>query len=409
MSDAISSRRERIAVDEALQIILQHMPRWPATRVALADALGAVLAEPLVAERDQPPFDRVTMDGIAIASSALAAGRREFRSDGVQAAGAPALRLQATDHCLEVMTGGVLPAGTDTVVPVERIARSDGAVTLEPGYEPAAGQFIHRRGSDHRQGTVLLPAGQRIGPPEMAILTIGGRADVAITRPPRIAVISTGDELVPAGAPIEDYQIRSSNDRAIEAALRRRGFTQVSRVLLRDDPELLKREIGRLHESSDLLILSGGVSMGQFDHVPATLAALGVQVLFHKVRQRPGLPMWFGRDDRGRVVFALPGNPVSSLVCLVRYVLPGLDAALGAEPGAQAWLKLAEDVDFAPDLTLFLPVTLTWNEDGAVRANPKPTNTSGDFVALGGTDGFVELPRGREHFPAGYAAKFFAW
>lgn len=409
MTEATTPKRERIAVDEALQIIVDHMPRWPATRVTLADALGAVLREPLVAERDQPPFDRVTMDGIAIASPALAAGRREFRIGGVQAAGAPALRLDSTDQCLEVMTGAVLPAGADTVVPVERIARSEAAVTLEPGYEPRAGQFIHRRGSDHRQGAVLLPAGRRIGPPEMAILTVGGHADVAITRPPRIAVISTGDELVPAGEPIEDYQIRSSNDRAIEAALRRRYFTQVSRVLLRDDPELLKREIGRLHESSDLLILSGGVSMGQFDHVPATLAALGVQVLFHKVMQRPGLPIWFGRDDRGKVAFALPGNPVSSLICLVRYVLPGLDAALGAAPGAQAWLKLAEDVDFTPDLTLFLPVTLAWNEDGEVRGSPKSTNTSGDFVALGGTDGFVELPRGRDHFPAGYAAKFFAW
>ncbi len=368
-----------------------------------------MLREPIIAERDQPPFDRVTMDGVAIASTALAAGRREFRIAGMQGAGTRAGRLRSDDQCLEVMTGGVLPDGADTVVPVERISVDAGLATLEGGYTPQPGQCIHRRGSDHRQGSVLLPAGHRIGPPEMAILTLGGSAEVSVSHSPHIAVVSTGDELVESGEPIADFQIRSSNDRAIEAALRKRSFSRVTRTLLPDDPSVLEREIARLLAASDVLVLSGGVSMGQFDHVPATLAALGVKVLFHKVTQRPGLPMWFGCDPNGKLVFALPGNPVSSLVCLVRYVAPALEAAMGATARPPVYLKLADAVDFAPDLTLFLPAEIAWNTGGEACALPRPTNTSGDFVALGGTDGFVELPRGREHFPAGFAAQFFSW
>jgi molybdopterin molybdotransferase len=409
MGSACADVRHRISVDEAERLVLECMPRWPAVRVALADAVGCVLRETIVAERDQPPFDRVTMDGIAISSRAWLAGRREFRVTGTQGAGTAALSLGGEERCVEVMTGGVLPSGADTIVPVERTRRTGDQVSVQHVYEARAGQFIHRRGSDHRRGAALLDPGTVIGAPEAAILTIGGHAEVEVTRPPRIAVASTGNELVDAGQPIADFQIRASNDRAIAAALQRRGFSHVSRVTLRDDPDLLRGEIARLHEASDLLILSGGVSMGQFDHVPATLVELGVTAVFHKVTQRPGMPMWFGRDAAGKAVFALPGNPVSSLVCLVRYVLPGIEAAMGATPGPIMRVPLGAAVDVMADLTHFLAVRLAWADDGTVTASPKPTNTSGDFVSLRGTDGCVELPRGRDRFPAGFAAKFFRW
>jgi molybdopterin molybdotransferase len=399
----------KVSVAEATRLILATVPAWPAVRVPLADAVGGVLREEIVAERDQPPFDRVTMDGIAVSSAALQSGCRRFRAPGPHGAGAAALHVGASDECIEVMTGSVLPVGTDTVIPVERIRRSGATADIEAGYVATPGQCIHRRGTDHARGHVLLSPGITLGPAEMPLLTIGGKADVAITRWPRISVISTGDELVEAGAPIADYQVRSSNDRALEAALRRRGFLQVRRVTLRDDPQALQQEIGRLHAESDLLVLSGGVSMGQFDHVPQTLAALGVSVVFHKVMQRPGLPMWFGRDAQGKVVFALPGNPVSSLVCLVRYVLPGLAAAMGETPRPLPHVRLASAVEFRPDLTWFLPVNLAWSEAGDVTVIPRPTNTSGDFVSLRGTDGFVELPRGQDLFPAGFPAPFYNW
>lgn len=399
--------RQRIDVAEAERLIVESMPRWPATRVPLAEALHCVLRETLLAERDQPPFDRVTMDGIAISAASIAGARREFRVIGTQGAGHAGLALNEAGECIEVMTGGVLPAGADAIVPVERITRTSDRAILEPGYSARPGQFIHRRGSDHARGAALLAPGTMIGPAEMAILTIGGRSDVAVTRAPRIGIVSTGDELVAPGEPIEDCQIRSSNDLALEGALRRRGFTQTTRVILRDEPELLRREIGHLHAASDVLVLSGGVSMGRYDHVPGTLNALGVEAVFHKVLQRPGLPLWFGLDAAGKAVFALPGNPVSSLVCLVRYVLPGLAAALGANARLPLPVRLGEDFDFEPDLTCFLPVVLDEREPGV--ALPRPTNTSGDFIALGGTDGFVEIPRGASHFPAGFVVPFHSW
>ena len=399
----------RISVAEAETLIRSNLPRWPAERVPLALAPGRILRESIRAERDQPPFDRVTMDGIAIRHADWLAGTRRFRVTGTQGAGSSQLALAQAGDCIAVMTGSALPAGADCIVPVERLVRSEAEAQLKDGYVASAGSSIHRRGSDHPQGAVLLEPGTVLGPAEVAILTLGGNADVAVSRPPRIAIASTGDELVPAGAPIGDFEIRASNDRAIEAALRRRGHGVHSCVLLRDDPALLAREIGRQLASSDVLILSGGVSMGEFDHVPATLAALGVEAVFHKVTQRPGLPLWFGRTRDEKLVFALPGNPVSSLVCTARYVLPALDIALGAAAEVPRYAVLASAVEFRPDLTYFLPVTLASEASGTVRAVPQPTNTSGDFVALRGTDGVVELPRGQDLFPAGFSARFHSW
>jgi molybdopterin molybdotransferase len=404
----VTTARERIDVAEAAALIAAHVPPRPTTRVPLDQAAGEYLRETVHAERDQPPFDRVTMDGFAVRHAALAAGQRRFRVTAQQAAGEPAATLAADGDCVWIMTGAALPAGADTIVPIERTRRDGDTLVIEDGYAAAAGQFVHPTGSDHRHGAALLAPGTHLGPPEMAVLTIGGTADVAIAARPAIAVIATGDELVEAGAPLTPFRIRSSNDRAVIAALAAAGFRGTTRVHLPDNPAVLAREIDRLLGLNDVLVLSGGVSLGEFDHVPRTLAALGVEVVFHKVRQRPGMPFWFGMAPGGKPVFALPGNPVSTLVCLVRYVRPALLASLGSTAGGRH-VALASAVDFTPDLTCFLPVRLLHADDGSVRAEPCPTNTSGDFVALAGTDGFVELPRGGRHFPAGHAARFHAW
>jgi len=398
----------RIEAGEAAALIDARMPTYPTERVPLERAQGRVLREQLVAERDQPPFDRVTMDGIAIDSAALANERRQFKLRGIQGAGAEAIPLGDAEHCVEIMTGAMLPPDADTVVPVERISCNAEIVTLEEGYAPDPGQFIHRTGSDHAAGQPLLQPGCVIGATEMAVLTITGKTDIEVARWPDIAVISTGDELVDAGKPLEPFQIRSSNGHAIVAALEKRGCRSNRRAHLLDDPTQLRESIGRMHEDHDVLILSGGVSMGKYDYVPQIMDELGVELVFHKILQRPGLPMWFGVSAAGKPIFALPGNPVSTLVCTIRYVLPAIRRAMGAREPTHA-LQLAEPVHFAPDLTCFLPVQLTHAATGAVLAQPKPTNTSGDFISLAGTDGFVELPRGRDDFSAGYAADFFAW
>jgi molybdopterin molybdotransferase len=401
--------RRRIDVEEACALIRERLHDWGAVRIPIDAAQGEVLRQTVAAERDQPPFDRVTMDGIAIRHSAYAAGLRTFAVAGTQGAGSAAVTLPDEQGCVVIMTGAALPPGTDTVVPVERITRDGAQATVEGDYRPVAGQFIHRRASDHSQGATLLAPGITLGAPELAILTVGGSDSVEVSRRPAIAIISTGDELVEVGQPLGPNQIRASNDRAIAAALAHRGFLDCDRRHLPDDPAVLERELGQLLAEQDVLILTGGVSMGEFDYVPRVLQTLGMDVIFHKVLQRPGMPMWFGVSPNGKPVFALPGNPVSSLVCLVRYVAPALVAALGATPGPEHRVRLAQAVRFEPDLTYFLPVTLDYTTDGQCVAMPKPTNTSGDFVALGGTSGFVELPRGRTDFPAGYVAAFFPW
>lgn len=401
--------RRRIDVAEAAALVASRLPDYPAVEIALADAQGCILREDLHAERDQPPFHRVTMDGIAIRQAGLAAGHRRFRIGGTQAAGAAALALGADDACVEIMTGAMLPDDADTIVPVERIDVSDGCATLEAGYVPEAGQFIHRRGSDHSGGEVILESGVRIGVPEMPVLTVAGKATVRVAQWPRVAVVSTGDELVDIGVPMADFQIRSSNDWAIAAALHRRGCDRITRARLPDDLAAMRTAVKALHDENDVLVLSGGVSMGKYDYVPQIMTELGVELVFHKVLQRPGLPMWFGVSAANKPVFALPGNPVSSLVCFIRYACPALLESLGARPFEPPCVKLAAPFRFEPDLTCFLPVVLQHTNEGEQLAVAQPTNTSGDFVGLAGSDGVVELARGQAEFPAGFAAPFYRW
>jgi molybdopterin molybdotransferase len=368
-----------------------------------------VLAEDVAAERDQPPFDRVTMDGIAVAFREWQDGRRKFTVVGTQAAGAPPLAVTAPDQCVEVMTGTVLPTGTDTVIPVERIARTGTAADVAADAVVKAEQFVHRRGSDRDAGSLVLRAGIRLGPPEIAVLAGAGRASARVAELPRVAVISTGDELIDAGKPIAAHQIRSTNDRAIEASLTRHRLGVVTRARLRDDANALAVAIDRLDSELDALVLSGGVSMGQFDFVPSVLEELGAKLVLHRIEQRPGRPMWFGVSARGKPIFALPGNPVSTLVCATRYLLPALRTATGLAPAPPERVELTAPVDGSPTLTYFVPVTLSSSAQGTLLAQPHPTNTSGDFVALAGTDGFVELAAKRGTYPAGTVARLFRW
>jgi molybdopterin molybdotransferase len=273
----------------------------------------------------------------------------------------------------------------------------------------AARQFVHPRGSDRVAGSVVLSAGTRIGPPEMAVLASAGRGTVAVAALPHVAVVSTGDELVDVDEPVADYQIRSSNDRAVEASLARANLAKVARSRLSDDAAALRIAISRLDERADALVLSGGVSMGQFDFVPRVLEELGAKLVFHRIRQRPGKPMWFGLSARGKPIFALPGNPVSTLVCTARYLLPALRVAAGLAPPRNELVELAAPVDASKELTVFMPVTLSWSQRGTAIATPRPTNTSGDFTALAGTDGFVELAAQAHPHAAGTVARLFRW
>jgi len=397
-----------IATAEALNAILAAMPASETESMAVNAAIGRILQQRVVAERDQPPFDRVMMDGIAIAYADFNAGKREFPIQDAQAAGDAQLTLES-GQCIEIMTGASLPHGTDCIVPVERITVSDGNANIEAGYTAADRQFIHARGSDHEQGVQLLSPGARISPMDIAVISSCGLTEVAVSRLPIIRVISTGNELVPAGEPIEPHEIRMSNGPAVIAMLEQYGYSDCEHDHLVDEPALLEKRIGEHLDDADVLILSGGVSMGKADYVPQVLENLGVKVVFHKISQRPGKPMWFGVGPQGQTVFALPGNPVSTLVCCRQYVIPALSKASGVRETPPEFAALTQDVTFKPKLTCFLPVKLLSNTGGQVLAMPVHTNTSGDFASLSATDGFIELALEETSFPAGTAAKLHRW
>jgi molybdopterin molybdotransferase len=304
------------------------------------------------------------------------------------------------------MTGAACPDGADTIVPVERLEVQGDAVVVTASAVTAR-QFIHARGSDGRRGDVLLAPGVRLGPAEIAVLASAGRADASVAVVPRVAAVSTGDELVAPGEPVAPHQIRSSNDYAIAASLQRCALATITRVRLKDDPDTMLAAVRSLHESHDALILSGGVSMGEFDFVPGVMKSLGAELVFHRIRQKPGRPMWFGVSSARKPIFALPGNPVSTLVCLTRYVAPALRYSAGAPDAPPERVRLTERVVGPADLTYFLPVKLGSSSEGVALAEPRPTNTSGDFVSLAGTDGFVELPPGTH--AAGTVARLYRW
>ena len=398
-----------ISPSQAEHLIEQQLTCLPIESLPLVQCVGAVLRENIYAERDHPPFDRVSMDGIAIDSHAVATGQREFVIQGVQAAGDPPLTLTSTQHAIEIMTGAVLPLRCDAVVPVEQIRLGDGRATLLGELKVAARANVHARGSDCLQGTALLHSGIRLGAPEIAIAAGAGMGRIRVSAEPTISVISTGNELIEPGDPIEPHQIRRSNVYGIVAALRRRGFQRIADDHLPDDLDALRRRL-RVHlDTHDVVILSGGVSMGKFDLVPQALADLGVREVFHKISQRPGKPMWFGVAPSGTAVFALPGNPVSTLVCLARYVIPGLYTAMGEASRSVEKIALAQSVKVTPALTYFMPVSISIDEWGRPWAEPRPTNGSGDYAALSSTDGFVELPPGPNEYPKGFVTRVYRW
>lgn len=395
---------------EAEQIVNESVPTLPAEDCPLAQALGRVLRSPVVADRDLPPFDRVTMDGFALRASSLSQGVSSLKVTGVQAAGMMPLTVETEGTCVEVATGAVLPKGADAVVPYEEVRREGEVVTLLNNTSVESGNHIHRRASDHAAGSPLVPSGTRLTGREIAVAASCGAATLRVSITPRIAVVATGDELAEVEAPsIAAHQIRRSNDHALRAALLGAGYGRVDRFHLRDVREEILNALQRIMTEYDVLILTGGVSKGKFDYLPGVLSQLAVTKKFQGVAQKPGKPFWFGITTKNTPVFALPGNPVSTYTCFCRYVLPALARMSGAESAAAEYAVLEDEVRFKPKLAYLLPVSVETTSAGKRSARSMATNTSGDLAGLLGTSGFVELPWGAEVFPAGTVARFWPW
>ncbi len=395
---------------EAEKLIRDNLTPFAREDCPLTNAHGRVLRAEIRADRDLPPFDRVTMDGYALRSATLAKGERKFCVEALQAAGMRPFKLgAAANACIEIATGAVLPDGADCVVPYEDTTRDGATMTISAAAAFEAGHAIHRRGSDHRAGDVIVPGGTRLSGREIAVAAACGCATLSVSQLPKIAVIATGDELVEVETPVAAHQIRRSNDYALRAALALAGYGPVERFHLRDVRHEIEHQLWHIVAEFDAVLITGGVSKGKFDFLPTELDQQGVKKIFHGVAQRPGKPFWFGVSGRGTPVFALPGNPVASYTCLHRYVLPALAHASGRMPAAPRPVALAAPVSFKPKLAYLCPVKLACGARGELLATPDPSNTSGDFAGLVGTDGFVELPPEPTDFPAGTLAPFWSW
>lgn len=391
-----------ISVTEATAIILSHSIETGVEEISIQEASGRVLKETIRADRDFPPFARVTMDGIAIAYQTWQKGGRTFNIESIQAAGQQQKQLSDPSACIEVMTGAMLPLGTDTVVPYESLNIKEGKanITVE---KIESGENIHRQGVDARNADELLAPGIKISPAEVALMASVGKKKVLVAAFPKTAIISTGDELIPVDLIPLPYQIRRSNSYALQAALTELGCA-ADQFHLPDQPDMLDVEVKKILQHYSLIIFSGGVSKGKYDYIPQTLERNGIQKRFHQVSQRPGKPIWFGTSAR-HVVFALPGNPVSTYMCFYRYIKPWLMKSLGTEAPVQQ-VVLAQNFIFKPALTYFLQVKVK-NEMSQLKAYPDAGGGSGDFANLKDVDGFIELPAEVTDFRAGQVFRYF--
>ncbi|TAE38775.1 MAG: molybdopterin molybdenumtransferase MoeA [Runella slithyformis] len=394
-----------LTVEEAYQIVLDHRADFSVETVALADALGRMLREPLLADRNFPPFDRVTMDGVALCYETWQNGQTIFGIENTAAAGKPQQTLQNAQNCVEVMTGAMLPAGTDTVLRYEDLAIKNGTATIQVA-EVRHGQNVHYEAQDRKMGELIVPAGRRITPAELGVAASVGKAVLKVATQPRAVIISTGDELIAVDKTPLPHQIRTSNGYALQAALRTHGV-QADNLHLPDNAEVIEQQLALCLEKYDFILFSGGVSAGKFDFVPAALDKCGVKKIFHKVAQRPGKPFWFGQSLAGKAVFALPGNPVSTFMCLHRYVLPWLQASLGGVATSPMMAALDRDFTFEPPLTYFLQVKLSLDAQGVCQASPVTGNGSGDLANLVDADAFLELPQQFTIFSKGTLFKVY--
>ena len=396
-----------ITVQQAEDIILTYTQNYGTELVPFEATLARVLAEDIVADRDLPPYNRSTMDGIAVKYAVFEAGCRSFNIKGTMAAGDEPIRLEAGDECIEIMTGAALPDSADTIIRYEDvdITNSMARVTTDTIKK---GQNVHLKGKDKKQGDIVAKAPCIIDAAITGIAASVGQTTLAVKKLPKTVIISTGDELVDIDKTPGPYQVRKSNSYTFGAVLQQQGI-KADLLHIADDLTITKEKISHCLEQYDVIILSGGISMGKFDCVPQALEELGVTKLFHKVQQRPGKPFWFGKDGlTNTMIFAFPGNPVSGFLCLYRYFIPWLQKSLGME-FAQPSAILNADVTFPPPLQYFIQVVLTISPTGQLLATPVEGNGSGDFSNLVTANAFMELPAEQTNFAKGEVYKVWPY
>ena len=386
-----------IPVQKATEIILNQTEDFGCESVPFIESLGRVLKENIYADRDFPPFDRASMDGVAINIEAFNKGLRDFIIEGVQAAGSAQLTLKNPANCIETMTGAVLPKNTNAVIQYELTETKNNTVTINTD-DVQFYKNIHKQGLDCKKGSELISKNTLISAAEIGVFATVGKSFVSVAKQPKIVIISTGDELVEVNEMPKTYQIRRSNVHTLVSLLERLHIKSDT-LHITDDKELLKAKIKTALNDYDVLLFSGAVSKGKFDFIPEVLDALGVKKLFHRVNQKPGKPFWFGKKDT-KTIFAFPGNPVSTFVSCLKYFEPWYQKSVGLPFENKQTAILASDFEFKAPLTYFLQVKLE-NKNSCLYAHPVTGNGSGDLANLALADAFLELPADKSNFTKG--------
>lgn len=394
---------------KAQELVLQQAKSFGTEAVPLEQAAGRVLAEAVRADRDYPPFDRASMDGFALRYSDLEKGVRRFAVIETLLAGYLPKRLLQTGECFKIMTGAAVPAGADTIIrrentneavgvmelpelPVEALPAAMLPAPADPRFPWRPFQNIARKGEDLRQGDTVIDRACVCTPPVMGLLATLGHITIKVERLPAIGLLTTGDEVVPAGEAVSPVQIRNSNRWLLETALKNTGVALTAWDHAPDDPGLIQKRIGGLLETNEVLICCGGVSAGDADYVPGVLESMGAQRLFHKVAMRPGKPVWCGLSKEGKMIFALPGNPFSCLVNMSLLIAPYLRACYGLPPVEPLGLPMAIARKKRSPLDEFFPVFVSGSP---ARLTPVTLNGSGD-IRLGRQANALALHRANE-------------
>ena len=375
---------------QALALLLAETPPKKTETVALADSLGQVLSGRIQADLDLPPFDKSFMDGYAFRNRDLRGRPPRLRVAGVISAGGSAPPRLRPGEAYQIMTGAPLPPGADTVQMVEKTRRVGPWVEFTE--TPFLNAHIGRCGSEVRAGKVVLKAGTTIGPQELAVLATFGRAKVDVYRRPKVALVATGDELVDITERPGFGQIRNSNAHMLWAQCRQLGLKTRILPVVADSPGATRKAL-LAGLKRDLLILSGGVSMGEFDYVHKVLADHQIEIFFHKVAIKPGKPLLVGKTHDQRLVFGLPGNPVSSFVTFELFVRPVLRKWAGQSgfslPSVAA--RLTDEVRQRPGRLFFKPARTQWTGE-EFQTQPLETAGSADIVAFAGADSLLQVP-----------------
>lgn len=383
-----------LSVQAARDLVLEDVAVLPSEDVAVADALGRALAADLRAAADVPGFANSAMDGYAVPSGPAG---RTMTLVGEARAGSLSTAAAGPGHAIRISTGAAMPEGADAVVPVERARESGGEVMLEAAAERGAN--VRLPGEDLRAGEVALSAGAALGAAELGVAVAAGAAALACVRRPRVEIVCTGDELRAPGEPLGPGEIHNSNLVTLAALARDAGAEPTGTARVGDDRAATESVLGAALRSADVLVVSGGVSVGPHDHVKPALAALGVEERFWRVALRPGKPTWFGRHG-DKLVFGLPGNPVSAMVTFLLFARPALRALQGASPEAtRERAVLADALPRHPAREEAVRVRLE-RGDGAPRARPTGPQGSHVLRSMLGADGLALVPAGAAPLPA---------